>query len=239
MRFLESSAERPRPHVKICGITTPEDAVLAAQCGADAIGIVHFAPSPRHVAVAAMPAIQAALSASGSAAPVVVAVVVEPPRTALEAIVAAGIRIIQFHGHETAEDLAAAQRHLGISPIKGVRVASAEELELALEAFSACPVLFDAKVADAYGGTGQRVDWELLAARRDAWRDRYVILAGGLRPDNVREAVLGVEPAAIDVSSGVESRPGRKDPQKLAALMAAVAGLGGGADGVDGSPRRS
>lgn len=199
--------------VKICGITTPEDGALAADLGASAIGMVFWPGSPRVVDIARAHAIVAALPPFVS----VVGVFVNQTGEAVEIARTVGLTAIQLHGDEapdTYRDLASAAP--GIRVIKAVAVRD----ESALTAASAVPpgatVLLDAHDPIARGGTGRTIDWSIAAAIA---RQRRVILSGGLNAGNVAEAIAAVQPYAIDVSSGVESAPGKKDPAKLRALF--------------------
>jgi phosphoribosylanthranilate isomerase len=194
--------------VKICGITAAEDARHAAACGADALGFVFFAASPRCVTPAQARAIIVTLP------PFVVRVglfVNEDPAQIRAIVAECGLDAVQLHGDEPP----AVCRALPCRVIKGIRPRAAAELA-AFAAYPAAALLVDAAVPGQFGGTGQRADWDLarqLAARRQ------VILAGGLTPDNVAEAVRQVRPYAVDVASGVERAPGHKDPEKVARFI--------------------
>ncbi len=202
--------------VKICGITRPEDAVAAAEAGADAIGLV-FADSPRRVSVAQAQAIVAEL-------PPFVTPVALFVNEALASMLAwceiLGIRAVQLHGDEppkVARDLATA----GLRVIRAFRIGAEADLE-AIKNYPASAYLLDARVAGKQGGTGVALDWSIAARATALGR---IILAGGLTPDNVTEAIRRVHPYAVDVSSGVESAPGRKDPAKVRAFIAAARGV--------------
>jgi phosphoribosylanthranilate isomerase len=201
--------------VKICGITTVGDGVLAARCGADAIGLVLWPQSPRAVDLAAARAISSALP------PLVhrVGVFVNPTRAEVERAVAeAGLDVVQLHGDETPEFC----RDLPARVLKAVRVGPGFDAGDALRFENAAGgLLLDTRVEGAApGGTGRAFDWALARSVRE--RARYLVLAGGLTPDNVGRAVAAVEPDAVDVSSGVESAPGRKDPARVRAFVRAV-----------------
>jgi phosphoribosylanthranilate isomerase len=197
--------------IKICGITCLEDALHAADCGADALGFVFHPASPRYVTPAQAATIIAALP------PLVTTVGLFVNRPVLEIRAVAqdcGLDVVQLHGDEPAADcgaLIAAHRRV----VKAVRLRDAASVQ-ALDAYPATAILLDAWVAGTYGGTGQRCDWQLAA---EVARRRRVILAGGLEPDNVRQAVQQVAPYGVDVSSGVERVPGRKDPRRVAAFI--------------------
>jgi len=199
--------------VKICGITNPRDAVAAAEAGADAIGLV-FAESPRRVTVGQARAILAALP------PYVTPVALfvdEPAEVVRDTCGQLGIRTVQLHGDEP-PDVARALG--GFCVVKAFRIRT--EADLApLEGYPAAAWLLDSKVEGRRGGTGVTFDWTLAA--RAAKRGR-VILAGGLTPDNVAEAVRIAKPYGVDTSSGVESEPGRKDRARLEAFVAAARG---------------
>ncbi len=193
--------------VKICGITTPEDARLAVDLGASAIGMVFWPHSPRHVEVARAREIVAALP------PFVAAVgVFVDQADALRLAEQAGLTLVQFHGDEPP----LAYRDCALPVIKAVAVRDRSAVDAAGAVPRRATVLLDAHDPAKRGGTGKRIDWTIaaeIAARRP------VILSGGLSAANVVEAIDTVHPAAIDVSSGVESAPGRKDPGKLRALF--------------------
>lgn len=198
--------------VKICGITREEDARLATALGADAIGMVFWPGSPRAVSVEQAARIVASLP------PLVTAVGVFVDQTAQEVEEIAGrVRLgaVQLHGRETP----AFARSLSYRVIKALPVGPDGPLE-PTEPWADVVLLLDAHDPVRRGGTGRTIDWGRAA---EIARRHPVLLAGGLRPDNVAEAVTRVRPAGIDVSSGVESAPGIKDPQLLRALFAALA----------------
>lgn len=194
--------------VKICGITNVDDALHACACGADALGLVFYAGSPRCVTPEAARAIVAALP------PFVTSVglfVNEAPARVRQVAEVCGLDVIQLHGDETPEQCDFAPRRT----IKALRVQDAASLA-GHEQFRTAALLLDAFVPGTYGGTGESFNWQLAA---EVARQRPVILAGGLAPENVAEAVRCVRPYAVDVSSGVESAPGHKDPAKVAAFI--------------------
>jgi phosphoribosylanthranilate isomerase len=187
--------------VKICGITSEEDALLAVAMGADAVGFV-FAPSSRQVAV------DLARDVARRLPPEVLTVGVfrdEMPQRAVEICHRAGLRAAQLHGHETPDDTRFVRERVGIV-IKAIPVGSPDLDRLG--DFGADAVLID---APAPGG-GEVFDWSLLDG---VPLNRRFILAGGLTPDNVADAVERVRPWGVDVSSGVEVSPGRKDAVKV------------------------
>jgi phosphoribosylanthranilate isomerase len=197
--------------VKICGVTAPGDAVLAAQLGASAIGLVFWPGSPRCVDAAQARAIVAALPPFVSAVGVFVNQVAEAAQIARDV----GLSAVQFHGDEPS----AAYRDFPIRVIKAVTVLDASAREAAAVVPASATVLLDAHDRVKRGGTGRQIDWSIASMIA---RERPVILSGGLSADNVAAAIAAVQPYAIDVSSGVESAPGRKDPAKLRALFAAL-----------------
>ena len=194
--------------VKICGITNSDDARHAADCGADALGFVFYAGSPRCVTPEQARELVAGLP------PFVTRVglfVNEDPGRIRAIIASCGLDAVQLHGDEPPAACVLPPCRV----IKGVRPRHAADLA-ALAAYPVAALLVDAAVPGQFGGTGQRADWELAA--RLAARQR-VILAGGLTPANVAAAVRQVRPYAVDVASGVESAPGRKDPDLVAQFI--------------------
>jgi len=202
--------------VKICGVTSPGDAAKAAELGASAIGLVFWPASPRCVDVARAREIVNALPPFVSAVGVFVDQVEESGSIAL----AVGLSAVQFHGDERAatyRDFPLRVKPLRV--IKAVTVRDASAREEAAAVPDSATVLLDAHDRVKRGGTGRVIDWSIAAMIA---RERPVILSGGLTADNVAVAVAAVKPYAVDVSSGVESAPGRKDPEKLRALFAAL-----------------
>jgi phosphoribosylanthranilate isomerase len=194
--------------VKICGITNVDDARLAADLGAAAIGIVFWPRSPRRVTLAQAEDIVAALPPLVSAVGVFVNQVEEAAHTVREI----GLSAVQFHGDEPAQSYHA----FPVRVIKAVPVRDARARDLAAAVPPPATVLLDAHDPVARGGTGRTIDWSIAASIA---RARPVILSGGLTPANVADAIEAVHPYAIDVSSGVEASPGHKDPAKLRALF--------------------
>jgi phosphoribosylanthranilate isomerase len=198
--------------IKICGITTEADGRQAAVLGADAIGLNFFPQSRRHVAV------DKAASILRQLPPLVEPVglfVNEPFLQAAQTAEHLGLRTLQWHGDEHEAHYRPPFRVLRAFAVAGRE--SLDGIRRWLERCQArgeCPagILVDAHVAGEYGGTGQRAPWELLADFRP---DFPLILAGGLTPENVAEAIGIVRPYGVDVSSGVESSPGRKDAEKM------------------------
>ena len=197
--------------VKICGITRVEDALAAAELGADALGFNLWPGSRRHVSA------EAARQIVDRLPPFVTPVGVfvnQPPAEVLHLAAMAGVMVVQLHGDEEPRDCAG---HV-LPVIKAFRVAGAEDLHPIPRYVRAAAVLLDSR-SEGFGGSGRAFDWEL--ARRAPGR-RPVILAGGLTAENVAEAVRAVRPWAVDVASGVESSPGVKDRERMARFLRAA-----------------
>lgn len=200
-----------RTRVKVCGITRPADARAAAEAGADAIGLVFYPPSPRYLSV------ERAFEIRDALPPFVqtVALFVNPDAAQVAQVIGR-IKpgLLQFHGEESP----AFCSQFGVPYVKACRVKPQVDALEYLRPFShAAAWLFDSYVPE-YGGVGESFDWSLLPAARD----KPVILSGGLARDNVGEAIRRVRPWGVDVSSGVESAKGIKDPAKIAAFIAEV-----------------
>ena len=198
--------------VKMCGITRPQDALEAAQAGADAIGLVFYARSPRNVGLDQAAGIVQALPPFVTT----VALFVNPAPQEVHAVMQS-VRpdVLQFHGEETPEFC----RRFGTPYLKAVRVRPETDLiQFAALYADAQGLLLDAWNEAAHGGTGERFDWNLIPANLP----KHVILAGGLSPANVRLAVETTRPWAVDVSSGIESSKGIKDAALIAAFMKEV-----------------
>ena len=200
--------------VKVCGITRVDDALLASDLGASAIGFVFWPRSPRYLDPAGARAIAARLP--GDVAPV--GVFVDPSAEEVRQVAEqVGLAAIQLHGDESP----AFCRELPYRVIKAVGVVGAAATRAAAGAVPAeATVLLDARDTERRGGTGRTVDWEIAAEIAAA---RRVFLAGGLGAANARAAIRTVRPYGVDVSSGVESAPGRKDPARLRAFFDEVA----------------
>ncbi len=200
--------------IKICGITRPQDALAAADLGADAIGLVFFSGSKRAVDVAQAQAVVRTLPPLVSAVGLFVNADAAEVAAVLQQV---PLDVLQFHGDETA----AFCRQFARPYIKAVRVAAAADIDAAARDFTdARALLLDAAVPGQYGGTGQRFDWQLLPAQMPMpW-----LLAGGLDADNVAQAIAQSGAVAVDVSGGVESAPGIKDAAKMAAFIRQVRG---------------
>ena len=202
--------------VKICGITNLADARAAIAAGADALGFVFVPGTPRYISpdlaceiVRELPPFIARVGLFVDA----------ETRTVAEALVRSGMDTLQFHGEETPDFVRQFRR--AVKVMKAFRVRGEETL-LRLPAYADAvdAILLDAYVAGAHGGTGARFDWKLAVQARNLGRP--LVLAGGLTPANVAEAVRTVRPYGVDVSSGVESAPGQKDPEKLAGFVRAA-----------------
>jgi phosphoribosylanthranilate isomerase len=208
--------EGPSPAVKVCGFTVPAEAEACAALGVWGVGVVLAAGSPRRVDVATAAAVLAAVP--GAVARVGVFVDATPVEMAAAARVI-GLTHLQIHGGTDAEQ---AREASGLPVIQGIRMDGPAALERA-RGSAADLVMLDAAVAGKDGGTGVAFDWALLD---DAALGRPFALAGGLRPENVAEAVARMRPVLVDVSSGVEWAPGRKDPERVRAFVSAVAAAG-------------
>jgi phosphoribosylanthranilate isomerase len=198
--------------VKICGNTSLADAERAQRLGAWAIGLIHDPESPRYCPPEVAAEIGAALKRRCEVAGVFVNATLDDIARAAES---AQLTMLQLHGDEGPAFCAEAARRTGCKVIKALRVQSAADVRAA-EAYRTDFHLLDAYRPGRAGGTGESFDWELAAAHRSAIP---LILAGGLRPENVGEAIEAARPFAVDVASGVESEPGRKDPVKLEAFF--------------------
>lgn len=202
--------------IKVCGITSVEDAFAAVAAGADAIGLVFYAKSPRYV----IPEQAAAIARAVGPFVTTVGLFVDASRAEVEAVLAqVPLQLLQFHGSESPAFCASFQRPF----IKALRMADGVDMapvDAEFAAAGALGLLLDSYSPAAPGGTGETFGWERIPAERRL----PLILAGGLSPDNVVAAVKNVSPYAVDVSSGVEMAPGRKDSAKIAAFVQAVRG---------------
>jgi phosphoribosylanthranilate isomerase len=201
--------------VKICGVTNLEDAREAARLGAWAIGLIHHAESPRRCDPAAAAEIGAELRRQCEVAGVFVNPKLEEVKSA---VADEGLSIVQLNGDEGPSFCTEVARRTGAKVIKAIHVSSAADVRGA-EAFRTDFHMFDTRHEKLRGGTGETFDWELLRGRQ---AEIPQILSGGLRPDNVAEAVQTVHPFAVDVASGVEAEPGRKDHELLASFFEAA-----------------
>jgi phosphoribosylanthranilate isomerase len=202
-----------RVKVKICGVRSLEEAEAALEAGADALGFNFWPQSPRYISPRAASEIINQLSPVVSAVGVFVN---EEASRIIDIASQVGLTAVQLHGDESPEFC----RRLGsIKTIKAIRVGQDFDLSV-IESYPVSMVLLDSDIRGSYGGTGQRFDWRIAI---EAKRFARIILAGGLTTDNVWEAITHVRPPAIDVCSGVEAEPGRKDLDKLRRFMAIVA----------------
>ena len=198
-----------RTRVKICGITSVEDALIAIEHGCDAIGLVFYAPSPRYVSPQKAAEIVAAIPPFVSA----VGLFVNATDVELKSILSiVSLDCLQFHGDESPEQC----RSYGMHYMKAIRVNSDTNLlQYEIDFYDAKALLVDAFVEGLVGGTGQYFDWTLIPKTLT----KPIILAGGLTADNVESAIMQVKPYAVDVSGGVEKSKGLKDAAKIAAFM--------------------
>ncbi len=210
MAYIKGGVLRVR--VKICGITRVEDALSAVANGADAIGLVFYAPSPRHVSIAQAIDIVNKIPAFVS----IVGLFVNAESTVINEVTSqVRLDLLQFHGDETPEECARYQ----LPFIKAIRVKSDTNLIQCAKDFSAArALLLDTYTEGVAGGTGHVFDWNLIPAELA----KPVILAGGLNVQNVAQAIAQVKPYAVDVSGGVEISKGIKDAAKIAAFMQQV-----------------
>ncbi|MDZ7804226.1 phosphoribosylanthranilate isomerase [Thiohalophilus sp.] len=201
-----------RTRVKICGITRPQDAIAAAQAGADAIGLVFYPASPRAVEIDQAREIIVALPPFVTT----VGLFVDADEAMIHQVLAAlPLDLLQFHGDESPE----ACRHYGRPYIKALRMREeADVLGAAREYHDAAGLLLDTYQVGVPGGTGDSFDWRRVPAHLTT----PVVLAGGLTPENVAEAVITARPYAVDVSGGVESQKGIKDAYKIRSFIAEV-----------------
>jgi phosphoribosylanthranilate isomerase len=198
--------------VKICGITSVADGQMAAEAGADMIGLMFYDQSPRLITLPQAVEISRALS------PYVlkVGVFVNPDEAfVLRAIAECGLNLLQFHGDEPSDFCT----RFGVFNIKALRVRDAASIQT-LENYDTDAFLLDAHSKSGLGGTGEKFNWDLAIEAQKF--NKPIFLAGGLTPENVADAVTKVRPFAVDVSSGVESAPGKKDAAKVRAFIAAA-----------------
>ncbi len=201
--------------VKICGITSAEDAAVAVEAGADALGFVFYRKSPRYIEPLVAKQIIMGLPPLVTA----VGVFVDEEQQVVRSLMDdCGLALAQLHGQESAVYC----QELGRPVLKALRVKDRSSF-LALAEFQGRAgvrgFVLDAFSDQAYGGTGQVIDWELAA---EVARAAHILLAGGLTPDNVATAIQSVQPYGVDVSSGVEREPGKKDHEKVRAFIRAV-----------------
>jgi phosphoribosylanthranilate isomerase len=210
--FMECCGWNMPVIVKICGITNVEDALAAARFGADALGFVFHPASPRAVDVEAAARIAQKLPIHI----VRVGVFVDTPdEVVFSAIARCGLNLLQFHGQETPEYCL----QFGVMSMKAFRVKDQTSLH-ELPNYGTDAWLLDSYVADKLGGTGEKFNWDL--ARQASSLGRPIFLAGGLTSENVGEAIRAARPYAVDVSSGVEAAPGKKDLAKVHGFIKAA-----------------
>ncbi len=210
--------------VKICGITRPEDARAAAEAGADAIGLNFYPPSPRAIDVNRARAIIAALPPGIIKVGLFVDVAAKEICATCEAL---SLDMIQLHGDEPPDLLAA----LGDRAVmKAFRVAGIGGLKTIIAYLDVCRthrclprlILLDAPLIPGFGGSGKLADWALAKQYQETCRTPPLVLAGGLKADNVAEAIRATNAGAVDTASGVESKPGIKDPAAINAIVRAA-----------------
>ena len=200
-----------RTRIKICGLTTPDDALMAARLGADALGLNFYPNSPRYLSLAAARTIRDSLPPFVSA----VALFVNPARPEVERVIeAVAPSMLQFHGDETPEFC----RAFGLPYIKACRMGAGVGLLESMGPYGDAQAWLADGYAEQYGGAGAQFDWSRLPKNLP----RPLVLSGGLTPQNAGEAIRRVRPWALDVCSGVESGKGIKDPAKVAAFIAEV-----------------
>jgi phosphoribosylanthranilate isomerase len=205
---------------KICGLKTEAALDAALEGGADYVGLVFFPPSPRDVA----PVAAKALAARTRGRAKIVALMVDPDDALVETVIAAADPdILQLHGDETPERVREIRKRWGKPVMKAIKVETAEDAQAAFDyAEAADLILFDArppKDSTRPGGHGSAFDWTVLAGVKGRLP---FMLSGGLTPDNVAEAIRVTDAAMVDVSSGVESRPGEKDPELIRRFLRAA-----------------
>jgi len=208
--------------VKICGLKTEPTLEAALEGGADYVGLVFFPPSPRYLS----PPRAAAIAAKARGRAKVVALLVDPDDALIADVMAAAAPdMLQLHGEETPERVAEIRCRWGIPVMKAVAVETADDARAGLRFSSAADlILFDARAPEESsrpGGNGAPFDWRLLVGVTGA---APFVLSGGLTPDNVAEAIRITGAAIVDVSSGVESRPGEKDPELIRRFLCAAKG---------------
>lgn len=190
--------------VKVCGIKSLEDALAAAEYGADALGFVFYSKSPRYIE----PEEAAAIIEKLPPFVTPVALFVNAHEESVKAVLKeTGIEVLQFHGDETPDYVSSFSQRT----IKALRIKDEQSIN-DMHKYDVNAILADAYSPDAYGGTGKTFNWDILSCLESSER---IILAGGLGPENVAEAIRKVSPYAVDVSSGVEASPGVKDHDKL------------------------
>jgi phosphoribosylanthranilate isomerase len=195
--------------VKICGITGTKDALVAAQCGAAALGFIFYPSSPRYIRPKDAKKIISLLPDKLVSVGVFVN---EKPENAKEIMEDCGLDMIQLHGDETPEYC---RQFPASIVIKAVELKNTDDLNRALD-YDVAAMLVDSRHGNLYGGTGKTSNWELSGLLKNK---KPLILSGGLNVENVAEAMRTVEPVALDINSGVEASPGKKDHKKLVRIF--------------------
>ncbi|MEI8037448.1 MAG: phosphoribosylanthranilate isomerase [Verrucomicrobiota bacterium] len=216
MTLLERFLDPSTVSLKICGVTTRDDAVRLVALGVDALGVNFWPRSQRYLA----PELAGWLRELAGKILRVGVFVNEPAALPLRLIRAGLLDVVQLHGDETPEE-AATYQDGGVPFFKAIGVKTLADLERAAE-YGAQAILLDAHAPGVYGGTGRTFDWHSARAFKSRHPQLPVILAGGIVPANAALAAAAVRPAALDVASGAELAPGRKDFDKVAALLAAL-----------------
>jgi phosphoribosylanthranilate isomerase len=199
--------------VKICGLTNLEDALTATEAGADVLGFILYPKSKRFIKVKDVRKITSELPPFVIKAGVFVN---EDPRNVLEILSYAYLDLAQLHGDETPEECEYIGANRVIKVFRLKEIGEVEKIEPYIGKIRA--ILLDTYSKDSYGGTGKTFNWEIAKAVKERF-DIPVILSGGLNPENVAEAIKEVNPYAVDVSSGVETEPGKKDHKKVKAFV--------------------
>lgn len=209
---MSTPLKNQRTRVKICGLTSVADAMLAVNGGADAIGLVFYAPSPRNVSIEQAAKITEAMPAFVTKTALFVNPTVEYVQSVLESV---SVDLLQFHGDESPEFCGQFNR----AYIKAIRMRDGINLTtLAKEYHTSSGLLLDAYKAGIPGGTGEQFDWQRVPQNLN----KPIILAGGLTPENIQQAIEQTQPWAVDVSGGVEQSKGIKSAEKLEQFMRKV-----------------
>lgn len=204
------------PRLKVCGVTTPEDARRAVAMGADYVGVILYPKSPRYVAPENVPEILSAIPGGQR-----VVVDVDPAADRLENLGDLGFDYFQIHFDldTSLSSLAAWSGIVGADRLwLAPRIAPADAFPQVILEFAET-ILIDAYSRNAFGGTGETAAWDRFVDWKTLYQHKRFVLAGGLNPENIASAIQGVEPAVVDVNSGVESAPGKKDFEKLQRLI--------------------
>ncbi len=209
-----------RVRIKICGLTRAEDARRASGLGVDAIGLNFYPPSPRFLSVPAARAVRASIRPFVTS----VAVFVNPGTEEVRRVIGeVGVDMLQFHGIEPARFC----EGFGLPYLKAIAMHEGVDLAAAVREYpSAAAWLLDVHDPEKWGGTGRTFDWSAVRSGARGSFERPIVLAGGLAPENVEDAIRRVRPFAVDVCGGVESAGGVKDEARLAAFVKRVEGVG-------------